>query len=165
MVTCEHPIDFGNVGMILCGLIPAMAITCGLRLTDKRVLLAMIASAMMVVEAISFSTFIGAGVAIGLYLMLRYVRFSEYLLVPGMVAAALAGFVFTASLLDVDLEAIRPPEGEAALAGSYFVRVLIVQNSWNSYGNKAGLLGFGTTTRSPRKRLVSTRSTTATCSS
>lgn len=144
MVTCEHPIDFGNVGLLLMGLIPGLAVTCGMSLKDKRVMWGTIASAAIIVEAISFSTFIGAGVAVGIYFALRYVRFTEWLLVPGVIAVAVGITMFTASLLNVDLEPLKPAEGDAtALSGSYYIRVLIVQNSWNSYGKVAGAFGWG----------------------
>jgi hypothetical protein len=143
MVTCEHPIDFGNVGLLLAGIVPALCVASGLRLRDWRVIGGTIAGAMIVGESISFSSIIGFGVALMIFLALRYVRKSEYLLVPGVIAVAIGGFLFTANLLTIDLESIKPANVEEQLAGSYYVRVLIVQNSWNRFGQQAGLLGFG----------------------
>ena len=149
MVTCEHPIDLGNTGVLLAGLIPALAIAGGLRLRDWRVIGGFLASLAIIVESISFSSFMGLFVAIGLFAMLYYVRGSEYLLVPGVIAGIIAGFLFTSHLLSLDLEAIRPENQNAEqLEGSFWVRTLIVQNSWNSYGKDAGWVGWGDTNTS-----------------
>lgn len=143
MVTAEHPIDLGNVGLLLAGLIPALCITSGIKLTDKRVLGGLAGTAMILVASMSFSSIAGAFCAAGAFLVIRYVRQSELLLMPGVVAAVIAGFAFTNHLLESDLEALKPADGEVAFDGSYYIRVLIIQNSWNSYGQSAGWLGYG----------------------
>lgn len=146
MVTAEHPIDLGNVGILLGGLIPALCISSGLQLRDWRVIGGIAGAAMILIASMSFSCIAGAGIATAIYFMLRFVRRSETLLVPGMALAIIGGFAFTTYLINLDLESVKP-EGATnevdALQGSYYVRVLIVQNSWNSYGQNAGLVGFG----------------------
>ena len=143
MVTGQHPIDFGNMGLLMACAIPMMAATGGLRMRSLLVVGGVLASLAMVVESISFSSFFGTAAAVTTFLVLRYVRFSELLLLPGVVAAVIGGFVFTNNLLSKDLETLRPADNETNIAGSYYVRVLIVQNSWNSYGKSAGLIGYG----------------------
>lgn len=151
MVTTQHPIDLGNVGMILAGLIVAFAVTSGIGLRDRRVLLGIGASAACVLASMSFSSLLGFAVAVGLYFALRYVRGTEYLLVPGMIAAIIGGFVFTQYMLAVDLpEARREVQakardegGDSAVDGSYLTRVLIAQNAYNRVGVDAGYFGFG----------------------
>lgn len=153
MVTTEHPIDLGNVGLILSGLIPMLAVTGGIALRDRRILAGIAGAIGCVLFSISFSSLLGLAVAGGLYVMLRYFRGSEYLLVPGMVAAIIGGFVFTQHLLSVDLDQLRResadrsreegPSGPGGVDGSYLTRVLIVQNAYNRVGVDAGVFGFG----------------------
>lgn len=152
MVTTEHPIDLGNAGLILTGLIPMLAITGGVGLRDRRVLAGIGGAVGCVLFSMSFSSICGLAVAGGLYLGLRYVRGSEYLLVPGMCAAILAGFLFTQHMLNSDLDALRRDAAnknreagtsQSAVDGSYITRVLIVQNAYNRIGVDAGYFGFG----------------------
>lgn len=143
MVTAEHPIDLGNVGMLLAGLIPALCITGGIPLSDKRVLGGLAGTAMIVIASMSFSSIAGMFAAVCIFIALRYIRRSELFLIPGVLAVILAGFAFTNHLLEQDLEQLKPASGEVAFDGSYYIRVLIIQNSWNSYGQNAGWLGFG----------------------
>lgn len=143
MVTAEHPIDLGNVGLLLAGLIPALCIAGGIRMKDWRVIGGLAGTAMIIIASMSFSSIAGAFVAVGIYLVLRYLRGSELLLVPGTIAAIIAGFAFTSHLLNIDIEEIKPADAEVAFDGSYYIRVLIVQNSWSSYGQNAGWLGYG----------------------
>jgi hypothetical protein len=145
MVTAEHPIDLGNVGLLLGGLVPALCISSGISTRDWRLIGGLAGSAMILISSMSFSCLAGAGVAMGIYILLRYVRGSELLLMPGMVAAIIAGFAFTIHLINLDINTIRPADGGEVVAfdGSYYVRVLIIQNSWNSYGQGAGWVGFG----------------------
>jgi hypothetical protein len=144
MVTAEHPIDLGNVGLLLGGLIPALCLSSGLRMRDWRVMGGIAGAGMILIASMSFSCLAGAMVAFGIYLTLRYIRGSEAFLLPGVVAAIIGGFAFTAYLLSIDINTIRPTDGqEVAFDGSYYVRVLIIQNSWNTYGQGAGLLGYG----------------------
>jgi hypothetical protein len=143
MVTCEHPIDLGNTGVLLAGLIPAMAIAGGVRLKDWRVIGGILASGAIVIESISFSSFIGLAVAGSIFATLYFIRNSELFLVPLTIAAIVGGFVFTNHLLSIDLQAIKPASEKEQLEGSFYVRTLIVQNSWNTFGKDAGWIGFG----------------------
>lgn len=145
MVTAEHPIDLGNVGLLLGGLIPALCISGGVAMKDWRVMGGLAGAAMVLISSMSFSCLAGAAVAFGIYLVLRYVRGSENLLIPGTLAVIAAGFAFTIHLINIDINTIRPTDGGQVVAfdGSYYIRVFIIQNSWNSYGQSAGLVGYG----------------------
>ena len=155
MTTAEHPIDYGNVGLLLMALIPSLAICGGLRLRDRRIVLGTLAAGVMAMTSMSFSTITGAAVALGLFVFLRYVRGSETLLIPAIVAIIVSGFVFTNHLLGIDLESIRPENDEAAIEGSFFTRVEIVQKSWAAFGSSAGFLGFGDNARTQAMELKS----------
>lgn len=143
MGTTEHPIDFGNVGLLLAGLLPALCVSGGIAMRDKRFLGGMAGVVLILISSMSFSSLAGSFAALCIFLALRHVRFSETFLLPGLLAAIIGGFYFTNHLLSIDLKEIEPVNSDVALDGSYYIRVLIIQNSWNSYGQSAGWLGYG----------------------
>lgn len=143
MVTGEHPIDFGNMGILLCALIPALAVTSGLGLRDNRIRFGTIAAAGMLMTSMSFSSYSGAILAIVTFLGLRYVYRSEILLVPGILAMFVAGFVATSYLLDFNLATLAVNEESAQIEGSFYTRVEIIQKTWSTYGESAGFFGYG----------------------
>jgi hypothetical protein len=142
MSTGEHPIDFGNMGILLTALIPTLAVTSGLRLRDPRILAGTLAGAVCVLTSMSFSSFSGAIAAIGIFAALRYIRGTETLLIPGVAALLVIGVIVTGVFLELDLAKLKP-EGGAEIEGSFYTRVEIIQKSYNTYGESAGLLGYG----------------------
>jgi hypothetical protein len=140
--TFAHPIDLGNVGPLLAALIGVMAVTTGTRLKHPIVMGGLISCGLMVMGALSFTSFLSAAAAMGVFALIWYWPGVRRLFVPGVITAVVAAAIFTKVLLGFDLQnwVVEPNSLDASLR----TRALIVQNTWN-LAKDSGLLGYGKT--------------------
>ena len=136
--TAEHPIYFGNMCVVLLGMVAVLAKTTGVGLKNIWVILALFAAFGCVIVSISFTPYLGMIGGFALLMMLVYVKFTRYLVVPAVLAGIVVVFAFT-------YHTAHQPLGEKAdgdLNGSYYTRKMIIIESWKK-ASVAGPFGFG----------------------
>jgi hypothetical protein len=136
--TVEHPIYFGNMSVVLVGLIAVLATTAGYRLRKPVVLAAVAAAVCCLAMSISFTPIVGAFSALLFFVTLMYFPYARKLLFPGVAAIAAGLFIFTYTVAHEPLG--LKPEGQ--LPGSLYTRKLIISQSWKIAVN-AGPFGNG----------------------
>jgi hypothetical protein len=136
--TVEHPIYFGNMSVVLVGLIAVLATTSGYRVRKPIILATLLAAASCVGMSISGTPTVGSLAALICMLGLLYLPYARKLLLPGVAAVAGGLFMFTYTVAHEPLG--LKPEGE--MAGSLYTRKLIISESWKIAVN-AGPFGNG----------------------
>jgi hypothetical protein len=136
--TVEHPIYFGNMCVVLFGMIAVLAKTSGVPLKNPWVTTALFASLGCLVTSISFTPYVGAISGIIAFSILMLVPFTRKLLFVGTLifAASLAAFTYNTATQKLG----EKPDGE--LEGSYYTRKLIVVQSYRKAAT-AGPFGYG----------------------
>ena len=134
----EHPIFFGNMNIVILGLVAVLARTSGVSLSKPYVAVALFAAFGCVVVSFSYTPWMGlvAG-AVGLAVLMR-VPLARRLVLPLTLAAITAGFGYTYHMA-------KSPLGEkpdAEFLGSLYTRKLIIQQSWR-LAETAGPFGYG----------------------
>ena len=137
----DHPIDLGNGGVLLGCLIVMLAVTTDRGLRDRYVQLGLAACGVMVVCSGSFTCYLAGAAAVLIFAVLHLgKRPAAALLVPTVAGLVVLGVVASSYLLAYDISVY--PDQNDALAGSLWVRALIVQNAWK-FAQNAGYFGFG----------------------
>jgi hypothetical protein len=134
----EHPIYFGNMCVVLLGMVAVLARTSGLSLKKPLVALALFAAFGCVFTSISFTPYMGILAGTACFLTLIMAPWTRKLVFPLVVLGGMVLFTFTYQAAHVKLG--EKPEGE--LEGSYWTRKLIITQSWK-IAEKSGPFGFG----------------------
>jgi hypothetical protein len=152
-VSFRHPIDLGNVSVLILGMIVMLAVVTPVGLNNIYVKAGIAASLISLVAAISFTAYLGIAAAAGVFLLLRYFRSARVMLRMGVILVIVGGCLATMWLLDRPL-GDHPKDSATALEGSLWIRTLIVQNSWK-LASTAGLFGWGKVLKSSDLNLES----------
>jgi hypothetical protein len=134
----EHPIYFGNMCVVLLGMVTVLARTSGMSLKQPLVGLAVFGAFGCVITSISFTPYMGMLAGTAFFLTLVFVPWSRQLVLPMVLLVGGVIFAFTYQAAHEKLG--EAPDGE--LQGSYWTRKLIVNQSWK-IAEKAGPFGFG----------------------
>lgn len=139
-VLTPHPIDLGNVGVLLGTIILILTPVLGRRWNQPLPLMGILGAGMMVFASISFTCFFALAAAIGFYIAFSLRGLGPRLVLPALCGIILGLVAMTAFLLgrDVDLE---NTDFANAAEGSLWMRTVIVQGSWK-VAQVAGLFGF-----------------------
>lgn len=138
----SHPIDLGIGGAIVACLIVVLATTTGRKLTTPWVLAGLCASALMSFCSLSFTSFVAVGGIVAIFVMARTTRWASVLLLPMSILVVIAYIQFTAYLINTPPD--RPETEEEVYGSSYYMRHVIIQQSWPE-AESAGWFGHGTT--------------------
>ncbi len=144
-VSMEHPIDLGNAGILLAAMIALLGTTSGISWRDRRLQIGFGCAIFSSLAAISFSSFAGLFVALGVAFVVLQFRSARLWLMPMLILLIVAGILMTARLLRTNAESIRPrTDDNATIEGSIYTRTIIVQRSWE-FATRAGFFGYGNT--------------------
>ncbi len=138
--TVEHPIYFGNMCLVILGMIAVLASTTGRGLNNIWVILGMLGAFGCIVTSISFTPYMGLVACALFFLTLQLFPKSRMLLMPGTLAVIAVIFAFTYHVAHSKLG----PKPESDLAGSLWTRKVIISESWKK-ATTAGAFGYGKT--------------------
>jgi hypothetical protein len=134
----EHPIYFGNMCVVILGMVAVLAKTSGMKLSNGWVATALFAAFGCVITSISFTPYIGtiAGTLGGLTLI--FIPFARKILLPLtlLVIVVMAGFTIHVATQPLG----EKPDSEAG--GSLWTREMIIHESWQK-AQYAGPFGLG----------------------
>jgi hypothetical protein len=136
----EHPIYFGNMCLVMLGMIAVLARTSGVSLKNPWVLMAMLAACACIGMSISFTPYVGLAAGSAFLFMLMAIKFSRKLLLP--ITLLIIGTIFTYTYHTAHTPLGEKPDDE--LAASLYIRRLIIIESWNK-SLHAGPFGWGRT--------------------
>jgi hypothetical protein len=138
MTVFPHPIDTGNAMALVAGLIAALAVSVGRKLTEPAVLFPLGAALMVALTAMSFTTFMVLALAVAIAVVMYKVPAlgGQALLVVAVIY--IGGVLTTAYLINQPFVGAE----DNTLAASAEMRKLIVQVTWE-YGSRGNLLGLG----------------------
>ncbi len=140
IVTFKHPIDHGNVGVILLCMIPVLTYMSGRSLAEKRIKFALAGAMLSVMTSMSFTSIFAAMIMGGLFVAFYYQRWLVNALPLVVLSMVLGAFYLTNDLLGRTLiEEQRDLTN--ALGDSVWIRALIVQRAWE-LAQVAGWFGF-----------------------
>lgn len=139
-VSFIHPISFGNGCLVLIAVIALLASTTPQGVKHRSVRLATCGLLLCIASALSFSAWVGLFGAALAYLVITYNRWIRSHLVLLMLVVIAFGVGVHYYLRDVDT---TRSASMSAFQGSFKIRALIVQNSWDLV-SRAGLWGWGT---------------------
>jgi hypothetical protein len=134
----EHPIYFGNMCVVILGMIVVLAKTSGLSLKNGWVATAIFAAIGCVITSISFTPYVGMIAGTGVFLALTFVPVVRKLILPMtlLMIAAIGGWTYHVATEPLG----EKPDSEAG--GSYWTRKEIVHESWQK-AKIAGPFGLG----------------------
>ena len=138
-VSTPHPIDLGNVGVLLGAMILLLAPMNGRKWYQPLPLFGLLGAGMMVGGAISFTCYLALAAAFGFYFVFKNRAMGRYAVLPAALAIVGFGIVATTYLLAYDT-ATKQEEG--GIAASLWMRATIVQDSWK-IATQSGLFGYG----------------------
>jgi hypothetical protein len=136
--TVEHPIYFGNMCLVILGMMAVLARTSGMKLRSPLVALALFSAVGCVITSISFTPYVGMVAGTVFLLILASVRMARKALVPLVLMVITGMFAFTYQAAHTKLG--EKPEGE--LPASFWIRKMIVTESWRK-AVTAGAFGYG----------------------
>jgi hypothetical protein len=134
----EHPIYFGNMCVVILGLIAVLARSSGMKLKNPWVALALFASVGCVITSISFTPYIGMIAGTGFFLTLLFMPLARRLVLP--MTLAVIGLIGGWTYHVANQPLGDKPDGEAA--GSLWTRKEIVHECWQK-AKIAGPFGLG----------------------
>ncbi len=137
--TVEHPIFFGNMCIVLLGMVAVLARTSGVKLRRIPVAVALFACVGCVVVSISFTPYMGliAGtLALG---TLTFLPFTRRLVLPMTLSAIVAGFGYTVYMAHA---VINTDVADNGVQASLETRKVIIHQSW-AKAVTAGPFGYG----------------------
>jgi hypothetical protein len=143
-VSMSHPIDLGNVGVIVACLVLMLNCAAGLKVTRPTVIMALMGCGAMVIGSMSWTGFSMVGAAVGVYIALRYIKGSHWLIIPTLLAFIIGAIALTGYLLNYDYVTARIERGQDQFQGSFLTRIEIIQKSW-VFAQMAGPWGWGDT--------------------
>ena len=134
----EHPIYFGNMCVVILGLVVVLAKTSGLSLKNGWVATAIFAAIGCVITSISFTPYMGMIAGTACFLVLTFIPLSRKLILPMtlLVIAVIGAWTFHVATEPLG----DKPDGEAA--GSLWTRKEIIHESWQK-ARLAGPFGLG----------------------
>jgi hypothetical protein len=138
--TFQHPIDLGNVGLLLTGMVPLLASTTRYGLRSNYVRVGWACAAILLVTSISFTAYLGLSVAVTAFVVTYKMRWPRTLIMPLVVLGIMTAIGYTAYVVTRDLGP-RPADTDL-FAASLWIRKLIVQRAWGLCST-AGLFGWG----------------------
>jgi hypothetical protein len=134
----EHPIYFGNMCVVILGMIAVLARTSGFNLRNPWVVVALFSAFGCVITSISFTPYAGAVAGTMFLLVLVFIPLARKLLLPLVVVVSIGLAAFTYHVATTPLG--EKPSDEAG--GSYWTRKQIIVESWQKAEN-AGPFGLG----------------------
>ncbi len=134
----EHPIYFGNMCLVLLGLVAVLAKTTGASLKNPWVALALFGAFGCIVTSISFTPYVGVATGIGFFFILMSSHYARAMLLPLTLAVIAVIFTFTYSVAHSKIG----PKPDSDLGGSLWTRKQIISQSWQKAAS-AGAFGFG----------------------
>jgi hypothetical protein len=137
-----HPIDLGNSALLIFAAILILAERSGVGLRDRQVRIGVGSALVGLVTALSFTSFLGAFAALGLYLALATFPVSRRWLAPAVALLIASGIGYAGHLATAPFQFAENPVDSNALASSYWVRQLIIKQAWN-FATTAGPFGWG----------------------
>lgn len=138
MATMAQPIDLGNVGVLLGGMILLLTPASGRRWSDPLPLIGVIAAGGMVFGSISLTAWGAVAIALVLYFVFSRPRIGRWLVVPTLLAITLVLVFYTSHALNETLG----DKPEDPVGSSHWIRLKIIQDSWAKC-MEAGAFGFG----------------------
>jgi hypothetical protein len=135
-----HPIDLGNSGALVFAAIFMLAHRSGIGVGNVWVRLGLVGALVASFSGLSFSSFFGLGAGVCLYLAIATFPFARRLLAPVVVVLIAVGFLYAAHIANEPLP--ERPIGESQIAGSYWIRQLILHQAWE-HAASAGPFGRG----------------------
>lgn len=139
-LTFGHPIDLGNVALILVGMVPLLAMTTKWGLRNRRVQVAWAISFFLLVISISFTGYFGLLAMLAMFAFLKSIKIARYHLAGMAVLIIGAVFIYSTIVLSQTMPP-RPAPGDI-FASSLWIRKLIIHRGWDM-ARGSGLLGFG----------------------
>jgi O-Antigen ligase len=133
-----HPIYFGNMCLILIGMIAILAKTTGKNLKNIWVALGMLGALGCLVTSISFTPYVGLFASTAFFVVLMTVPRARQLVLPLTLFVFGGIFFFTYHVAHEPLGA--KPDGD--LPGSLWTRKMIINESWKKAAT-APLFGYG----------------------
>jgi hypothetical protein len=134
----EHPIYFGNMCVVILGLIAVLARTSGLRLKNPWVAVALFSAFGCIITSISFTPYVGTIAGTGFLIVLTFSTLARKLLLPLTIGVVLLVGGYTYHVATQPLG--EKPDGE--LPGSLWTRKMIISQSW-MLARTAGPFGLG----------------------
>jgi len=124
--TVEHPIYFGNMCLVILGMVAVLAKTSGLSLKNGWVATGLFAAFGCIITSISFTPYVGTFAGTMFLLTLVWIPPSRRMLLPLtlLVMTLLAGYTYNVANKPLG----DKPDGE--LPGSMWTRNKIIQQSW-----------------------------------
>ncbi len=157
--TFWQPMDQGNSGLLMLGMIGLFACTTALGWRNWRTITALGVAGFVAVASLSFSAFLNIAIAAGLFFALRALPDLGRVLAVFVVVGILGGVAVTNHLLSAPL-AERGENFGQTVNDSVHMRTRIVQEGW-PVAMDAGWVGFGKegverelSSRSPDKNYV-----------
>jgi hypothetical protein len=140
--TVDHPIYFGNMFVVILGMLAVLAWTSGVSLRNRWVALSMLASVCCVVVSISYTPYMGI-IAGGLALAaLMGMPRTRRLLLPGTLAIIALLFSYTYVMAKAPLVDRADKAAGNGIEASLETRQLIIREGW-AKSVEAGPFGFG----------------------
>lgn len=139
MATMAQPIDLGNVGVLVGGMILLLTPAAGKKWNHPLPLLGLCAAGGMVFGSVSITAWGALVVALVLYTLFSRPRIGPMLVVPVLAVMAIGMVLFTAHALNVTLGE-KPVDDPAG--ASQWIRLKIIQDSWPNCST-AGWVGYG----------------------
>ena len=135
----EHPIYFGNMCVVLLGMVAALASTSGVKLSNPWVITAMFACLGCVFVSISYTPYLGVIAGIMFFLALRFISITRTLLVPLtlFMICVIGGYTY-----HIAHEPLGDKPETNDMAGSVWIRKLIITQAWKK-AEIAGPFGLG----------------------
>ncbi len=134
-----HPIDLGNMGVILGGMIIMLTPIVGRKWNDGLPMLGIFGAGAMVIGAVSFTGVVATLAAFMLIVAFTRPSLGAKLVIPAVVTLIIMVALLMNNMLNKEIPEQRPTD---ALEASIWIRVKIVQEGWEKAMN-AGLFGEG----------------------
>lgn len=134
-----HPIDLGNMGVILGGLIIVLTPIAGRSYKEPLITAGILAAGAMVVGAVSFTGLTAMAAAFVFLLLFTRPNWGPRLVLPSIIGLICVICLVMNSMLMKDIPEERPTD---ALEASVWIRVKIIQEGWEKAIN-AGVFGEG----------------------
>ncbi len=137
--TLGHPIDLGNCGVILGGMILTLVPIVKRKWNDPLILAGIMGAGAMVVGAVSFTGMVATLVAFSLMMLFSMPQIGKYFILPSIIGLmiAMAGFMYY--MVNKEVSEDRP---EDEVAASVWARDKVAQDSW-AFAQESGLFGSG----------------------
>lgn len=137
--TMDHPIYLGNACLSAVGMIMMLAAATGITLRNQYVWYGLLAAGAGLLGCLSFSPYNGLLFAAAVYFALLKFSWVRNAIVPIVVTGVLMGLAVTISIAEAPMPVQK---GDGSLAGSLYIRQLIIKNSWDM-ATSAGPFGHG----------------------